>query len=166
MHSGSIFINEKGIKVIDPEFAFYGPIGYDVGNVIAHLILSYTYHYVNHTQVDEEFFSWIEKAINQILPVFLEKFDNRYTALVKEPAFKNPDFKNWFIQKIKKNSLATAGLEIIRRTVGDTKVKEIELTTDKAERIKMEKALIKLSKKMILGGTIVNITDELKNLLM
>lgn len=166
LHSGSIFINEKGIKVIDPEFAFYGPIGYDVGNVIAHLILSYTYHYVNHTQVDEKFFSWIEKAINQILPVFLEKFDNRYTALVKEPAFKNPDFKNWFIQKIKKNSLATAGLEIIRRTVGDTKVKEIELTTDKVARIKMEKALIKLSKKMILGGTIVNITDELKNLLM
>ena len=46
------------------------------------------------------------------------------------------------------------------------KVKEIELTTDKAERIKMEKAFIKLSTKMILGGTIVNITDELKNLLM
>ena len=25
LHSGSIFINEKGLKVLDPEFAFYGP---------------------------------------------------------------------------------------------------------------------------------------------
>ena len=33
LHSGSIFVNENGIKVIDPEFSFYGPIGYDVGNV-------------------------------------------------------------------------------------------------------------------------------------
>ena len=23
LHSGSIFINEKGIKIIDPEFSFY-----------------------------------------------------------------------------------------------------------------------------------------------
>lgn len=37
LHSGSIFINEKGIKVIDPEFAFYGPMGYDIGNVIGNL---------------------------------------------------------------------------------------------------------------------------------
>ncbi|MGB0405162.1 MAG: S-methyl-5-thioribose kinase, partial [Fusobacterium sp.] len=37
LHSGSIFINERGIKVIDPEFAFYGPMGYDIGNVIGNL---------------------------------------------------------------------------------------------------------------------------------
>ena len=27
LHSGSIFANERGIKIIDPEFAFYGPMG-------------------------------------------------------------------------------------------------------------------------------------------
>ncbi len=37
LHSGSIFANEQGIKVIDPEFAFYGPMGYDIGNVIGNL---------------------------------------------------------------------------------------------------------------------------------
>ena len=35
LHTGSIFIKEDSTKVIDAEFAFYGPIGYDVGNVIA-----------------------------------------------------------------------------------------------------------------------------------
>ena len=37
LHTGSIFINQTGLKVIDPEFAFYGPAGYDIGNVLAHL---------------------------------------------------------------------------------------------------------------------------------
>ena len=45
LHSGSIFANEQGIKVIDPEFAFYGPMGYDIGNVIGNL-----------------FFAWANKA--------------------------------------------------------------------------------------------------------
>ena len=29
LHTGSIFIKEDSTKVFDPEFAFYGPIGYD-----------------------------------------------------------------------------------------------------------------------------------------
>lgn len=39
LHSGSIFVNEEGLKVIDPEFAYYGPIGYDIGNVIGNMFL-------------------------------------------------------------------------------------------------------------------------------
>ncbi|MGI6765303.1 MAG: phosphotransferase [Anaerovoracaceae bacterium] len=31
LHTGSIFIKEDSMKVIDPEFAFYGPMGYDIG---------------------------------------------------------------------------------------------------------------------------------------
>ena len=41
LHSGSIFANEQGIKVIDPEFAFYGPMGYDIGNVIGNLFFAW-----------------------------------------------------------------------------------------------------------------------------
>ena len=41
LHSGSIFINEQGIKIIDPEFAFYGPMGYDIGNVIGNLFFAW-----------------------------------------------------------------------------------------------------------------------------
>ena len=40
LHSGSIFIKEDSIKVFDPEFAFFGPMGYDLGNVIAHLLFA------------------------------------------------------------------------------------------------------------------------------
>ena len=41
LHTGSVFANENGIKVLDPEFAFYGPMGYDIGNVIGNLYFSW-----------------------------------------------------------------------------------------------------------------------------
>ncbi|MBG0765638.1 MAG: phosphotransferase, partial [Tissierellales bacterium] len=40
LHTGSIFVKDDRIKVIDSEFAFYGPIGYDVGNIIGNLFLA------------------------------------------------------------------------------------------------------------------------------
>ena len=48
LHTGSIFIgragiNENSMKIIDPEFAFYGPIGYDLGNLIANLYFAWMY---------------------------------------------------------------------------------------------------------------------------
>ena len=42
------------------------------------------------------------------------------------------------------DSLGYAGTEIIRRTVGDSKVMELEAVTDPAIRLPMERALIKL----------------------
>lgn len=38
LHTGSVYITREETKVIDPEFAFYGPMGYDMGNVIAKIV--------------------------------------------------------------------------------------------------------------------------------
>ncbi|MFP3340817.1 phosphotransferase, partial [Micrococcus sp. SIMBA_131] len=40
LHTGSLFVTEGSTKVIDPEFAFYGPAGFDVGAFIANITLS------------------------------------------------------------------------------------------------------------------------------
>ena len=41
LHTGSIMVTESETRVIDPEFAFYGPMGYDLGAVIDNLIMGY-----------------------------------------------------------------------------------------------------------------------------
>ena len=41
LHTGSIFINQEHTYVFDPEFAFYGPMGYDIGNLIANLLFAW-----------------------------------------------------------------------------------------------------------------------------
>ena len=41
LHTGSIMVTESETRVIDPEFAFYGPMGFDIGAVIGNLMMSY-----------------------------------------------------------------------------------------------------------------------------
>jgi 5-methylthioribose kinase len=40
LHTGSIMVNADDTRVIDPEFAFYGPMGFDVGALFANLVLN------------------------------------------------------------------------------------------------------------------------------
>lgn len=40
LHTGSIFSSPSETKVIDPEFATYGPFGFDIGQFIANLLLN------------------------------------------------------------------------------------------------------------------------------
>ena len=41
LHTGSIMVAGEDTRVIDPEFAFIGPMGFDVGAVIGNLLLAY-----------------------------------------------------------------------------------------------------------------------------
>ena len=41
LHTGSIFVKQDSTRVFDPEFAFYGPMGYDIGNVVANMIFAW-----------------------------------------------------------------------------------------------------------------------------
>ncbi|WP_099825432.1 S-methyl-5-thioribose kinase [Oceaniglobus indicus] len=41
LHSGSLMCTDAETKVIDPEFAQYGPLGFDIGMLIANLLMAY-----------------------------------------------------------------------------------------------------------------------------
>ena len=60
----------------------------------------------------------------------------------KFPLYRNPDFKKLYIDSILADSIGYAGTEMIRRTVGDSKVMEITSITDLTKRIPMERVLI------------------------
>src|SRR5690606_19446052 len=41
LHSGSIMVTDEDTRVIDPEFAFYGPMAFDVGMLLANFWMAY-----------------------------------------------------------------------------------------------------------------------------
>ena len=41
LHSGSVMVTPGETRIIDPEFAFYGPMSFDVGALIGNLLLAY-----------------------------------------------------------------------------------------------------------------------------
>lgn len=150
LHSGSIFINENGIKVFDPEFAFYGPMGYDIGNIIASSLITAVVNDFENKSVKSEFSDWIKKAIVEIIDEFINLYQKNYNQNVSTPIFKNEIFKNYYLQKILNETAGYAGTEILRRTIGVAKVLDIDRIKDKKDYHFIEKHLIKIASELIM----------------
>ena len=152
LHSGSIFINEKGIKIIDPEFSFYGPMAYDIGNVIGNLYfpLYRAKFFMEDSKKKEEFINWLEKCILDIPILFSKKCKLLWEKYSNDKLLKNKKFRDYYIENIIKDSLAYAGTEIIRRTVGDTKVLELTSLENSEKKLELERDLINKAVSMIM----------------
>ena len=143
LHTGSIFANEQGVKVIDPEFAFYGPMGYDIGNVIGNLFFSWANRCFTAPQ-DTAAARALEDTIRGVCDLTAEKLTARYDELVTFPLYRAEGFCRAYLDGVMADSYGYAGTEIIRRVVGDSKVMEVTSVTDPDIRIPMERALIKM----------------------
>ena len=152
LHSGSIFINEKGIKIIDPEFSFYGPMAYDIGNVIGNLYfpLYRAKFFMEDSKKKEEFINWLEKCILDIPILFSKKCKLLWEKYSNDKLLKNKKFRDYYIENIIKDSLAYAGTEIIRRVVGDTKVLELTSLETSEKKLELERSLINKAISMII----------------
>ena len=152
LHSGSIFINEKGIKIIDPEFSFYGPMAYDIGNVIGNLYfpLYRAKFFMEDSKKKEEFINWLEKCILDIPILFSEKCKLLWEKYSNDRLLKNKKFRDYYIENIVKDSLAYAGTEMIRRTVGDAKVLELTSLENSEKKLELERDLINKAVSMIM----------------
>lgn len=142
LHTGSIFVKDDCMKIMDCEFAFYGPIGYDVGTIVANFIFAYIYHLVITN--DKNYTSFLYKVIDDIIKLFKDKFITKFIHESIDVSVQNDGFIEFYLLEVLKTSYGICGLEILRRTTGCAKVKEIESVTDEDTRKKMEYILLNL----------------------
>lgn len=148
LHTGSIFIKPDSVKVIDPEFAFFGPMGYDVGNVIANLIFAWVRAMVSPSEDAEAhalFLDWIRQTIQDTVDLFKTKIQKILAENSQDLLFRSPDLQAWYLDTVIADTAGVTGLEINRRVIGVAKVKDVVSleapgTRARAERILMESA--------------------------
>ena len=72
LHTGSIMVTATETKVIDPEFAFYGPMGFDIGAVIGNLLLAYFAQAGHETEPSQRdgYRGWILDQVDQVWTKF------------------------------------------------------------------------------------------------
>ena len=149
LHTGSVFANECGIKVLDPEFAFYGPMGYDIGNLIANLFFPRVNKAFTMPQ-ETGTVAALEDTVAALWDMTLQKLAAQYDALVTLPFYRLPAFRESWLRGVMADAAGYAGTELIRRTVGDSKVAEVTEVSDPRLRVPMERALVKLGAALIL----------------
>ncbi|PNX72680.1 methylthioribose kinase, partial [Trifolium pratense] len=76
LHTGSVMVTRESTQVIDPEFAFYGPIGFDIGAFLGNLILAYYSQDGHADQANDRkgYKEWILKTIEDTWNLFHHKF--------------------------------------------------------------------------------------------
>ncbi len=115
LHTGSVMAANHDTRVMDPEFAFYGPMGFDIGNLIA----NFAFARLRHSQFgNEAFVARIDGYEQEFWGAFTDNLD----ALWPE----DEPWKERFIDNLVADSARMASMEMIRRLVGLAKVKDLE----------------------------------------
>lgn len=151
LHTGSIFVTEGSTKVLDPEFAFYGPAGYDLGNVTANLIFAWANAFVTIEDEKEKaaYLAWLEDSIQKVTDQFKTKARAVLSEKATEKFISMDEFANWYVEDILTDAAGIAGLELIRRIAGGAKVADIKNIEDTEKKILAERICILSAKEFI-----------------
>jgi len=157
LHTGSIFVSKTETKVIDPEFAFYGPLGFDLGQFIANLLLNAL------SRKDEKRDSLFEHIENT-----WTTFSSTFTSLWNDhnvEAFANVDgYLEQVLQDTLEDTIGFAGCEIIRRTIGLAHVADLDGIEPYESRITAKKNSLKLGAFLIKNKRNIHSITEIKNI--
>ncbi|XP_007042544.2 PREDICTED: methylthioribose kinase [Theobroma cacao] len=162
LHTGSIMVTRDSTQVIDPEFAFYGPMGFDIGAFIGNLILAFFAQDGHADQVNDRkiYKEWILKTIEDTWNLFHQKF----TALWDQhkdgsgeaylPAiYNNPELQKLIQEKYMKelfhDTLGFGAAKMIRRIVGVAHVEDFESIREASIRADCERQALELAKTLL-----------------
>lgn len=154
LHTGSVFVDENETKVIDPEFAFYGPIGFDVGQVVANLLFQY-FTRTGDAQAQ------IATDIQAVWSTFEQTFKAQWETKNESAHANTPKFYETIIAQIWQDTVGFAGAELIRRTIGLAHVKDLDSIADDMERIAAKKRALSTGRQLIVHRENIQTVTEL-----
>jgi len=164
LHTGSIFIKENSTKVIDPEFAYYGPMGYDIGAVFANLLLNYAgqEYWMKDAAAREAFRNNLLQTIISIWNQFNDKFLALWkTHGVDRMANEAKGYKEYYMKKVLQDTVGYTGAKMVRRIVGLAHVVDIDGIEDAAIRNSAQRLAIAIGTELIVRNRSIETIEEL-----
>ncbi|XP_004496934.1 methylthioribose kinase-like [Cicer arietinum] len=162
LHTGSVMVTRESTQVIDPEFAFYGPMGFDIGAFLGNLILAFFSQDGHADQANDRkgYKEWILKTIEDTWNLFHHKF----TALWEKHrngageaylpgVYNNPEVhllvQKKYMTDLFHDSLGFGAAKMIRRIVGVAHVEDFESIADAGKRATCERRALDLAKMLL-----------------
>jgi 5-methylthioribose kinase len=131
LHTGSVMATSQDTRVIDPEFAYPGPMAFDTGKMLGNLAMSFIGHRtLGHNGYSSRVASW---AV-QFWDTFVEEVRRLW-----------PDTEPWreaFLAELLADSARFAGAVMCRRTVGLAGVADVRGIDDPAARLSAQRDCI------------------------
>jgi 5-methylthioribose kinase len=163
LHSGSVMVTERDSRVIDPEFAFYGPIGFDLGAFFGNLLLSW-YSQPGHATRNDDRAAHQDWILEQAR-IFWNTFRGRFLALWAEHAagdafpttlFSTPEdaraldsARNAYLDALFADMLGFGACKMMRRILGFAHVIDFERIRDESLRASCEAAALGMAHRLL-----------------
>ncbi len=166
LHSGSIMVTESQTYAIDPEFAFYGPMGFDLGALIGNLYLAYFSQAGHETVAGQRdgYHDWILKTIETVWTLFDQRFRTLWNNAHAGDTFMPALFvdnqepmalkaaQDAYMRRLFVDALGFAGCKMTRRILGLAHVEDLESIVDPDLRATCEKRALKLARMLMVEG--------------
>ena len=152
---------EDSIRVIDPEFATYGPMGFDLGMMLANLVMAYISQPAHRSPEDlVSYQGWILDVIKDLVAAFNAEFSvlwhgERRGVLFPHSLFEDQQHDASFPLQAKKreiweDALGFCGIEMHRRTLTLAHNADFESIEDASFRGELEAQNLKAGVRLIM----------------
>ncbi len=165
LHTGSVMVTEDDTRVIDSEFAFFGPMGFDVGAVIGNLLMSY-FSQDGHARADdprEAYQEWVLAATEEVWNRFEAKFLDLWRRHASgdaypEALFQDPNSRSAleaerrdYLRRLFADTLGFGAAKTIRRILGLAHNIDFEWIEDKDARAACERRALRLARELMVN---------------
>jgi 5-methylthioribose kinase len=164
LHTGSVMVSDSDTRVIDAEWAFFGPMGFDLGAVVGNLLLAW-FSQPGHASAPDSktgddrtaYRAWILELIEQIWTRFETGFLDLWRTHRSEllPPTLPPDsaaaerLYRRRMAAILTDTIGFAGAKMIRRLMGISHVEDFEAIAAPGTRARCEAAALAFARELM-----------------
>ncbi|MER9339418.1 S-methyl-5-thioribose kinase [Mesorhizobium sp. M0601] len=177
LHSGSIMVTDTETRMIDPEFAFYGPIAFDVGMLLANFWMAF-FSQRGHEQDGsrDAMRGYLLGVTVETWSVFRAEFSHlwrtgRTGMLYQKSLFEDQGDRlgaeqalDHMLQSIWTDLLGFAGVEVHRRILGLAHNADFETIADPDLRARCEAKALKFGRHLAVNRRQIHSIDEVNRL--
>jgi 5-methylthioribose kinase len=177
LHTGSVMVTATDTRVIDAEFAAYGPIGFDLGLFVGNLLMAYFSQPGHESAPGEraEQGEWILAQVGEFWREFVRQYAALWSAHRAGDGYPSVFFttsrdeqafaleRERYFSELLADALGFAGAEIIRRIVGFAHNRDFESIADPDLRAILERRALTFARMLSVDARgFASIDDVLK----
>ena len=165
LHTGSVMLTADETRIIDPEFAFMGPMGFDVGAVIANFLINYLSHdgHEESPGARDAYRDWVLVTVEAIWTMFRSKFLDLWRSNGTGDAYPAGLFadaagaaaleaeREAYMERLWRDTIGFAAAKMIRRVLGLAHNIDLEWIKDPDVRASCEARVLTLARDMMVN---------------
>ncbi len=165
LHTGSIMVTDDQARIIDPEFAFYGPMGFDAGMLIGNYLMACLAMpaHVADDAACTAYQDWLLDVVGETWATFAGEFSRLWHTertgilyartlyedqgdhLASDAALRE------VLGEIFRDAMGFAGIEMHRRILGLAHIAEFDSIEDPDVRAPLEEKALRLGRTLVLS---------------